>query len=146
MVQRARDILVIDDNPADVDLAKDTFGSASTPTRIFSAHDGREALAFLRKTGAHQRAPRPDLILLDLNMPGMDGREFLAEMKSDPELWSIPVVVLTTSGAEEDISRSYALRANSYMRKPVEFQQFIEVVDQIEQYWLNSVKLPQAVT
>ena len=107
-----------------------------------ASRDGVEALAFLRREGAYADAPRPDLILLDLNLPRKDGREVLAEVKGDPDLRRIPVVVLTTSSAEEDISRSYDLHANAYVTKPVDFERFIEVVRQIDEFFVTVVKLP----
>jgi len=140
--EEAIDILLVEDNPPDVDLTMEALQSGKLSNRIYVAGDGIEALAFLRREGEHANAPRPHLILLDLNMPRMDGRETLAEIKKDPALRSIPVVVLTTSKSEEDIARSYALQCNCYISKPVDLPRFIEVVRAIEDFWLCVVQLP----
>jgi CheY-like chemotaxis protein len=131
------EILLVDDSEADVRLTIEALKEAKLHNHIHVANDGEEALAFLRKPG--QR--RPDLILLDLNLPGLDGREVLAEIKSDRELAIIPVVVLTTSRAEEDILRTYRLHANCYITKPVDLDQFVRVVQSIEEFWFTIVRL-----
>ena len=142
MAQKPVDILLVDDNPADVDLTREALRDARMLNRMYVASDGVEALAFLRREGQHAGAPRPDLILLDLNMPRMDGRELLGHIKADPELKRIPVVVLTTSEAETDILKTYDLHANCFVTKPVELDQFVEVAKSIEGFWLTLVKLP----
>jgi CheY-like chemotaxis protein len=136
------DILLVDDSAADVDLTREALRDARMLNRMFVVGDGVEALAFLRREGSHTDAPRPDLILLDLNMPRMNGREVLAEIKSDPKLRRIPVVILTTSQAETDILQTYDLHANCYVTKPVELEQFVEVARSIEGFWLSLVQLP----
>jgi len=132
------DVLLVEDDPGDVVLIQEAFEHNKVRNRLHVVGDGVEAMAFLRDGGAE----RPDLILLDLNLPRKDGREVLAEVKGDPELRSIPVVVLTTSKAEEDILRSYDLHANAYVTKPVDFNRFIEVVRQIDEFFVTVVKLP----
>ena len=139
---RPVDILLVDDSPADVDLTREALRDARMLNRMFVVGDGVEALAFLRREGPHADAPRPDLILLDLNMPRMNGREVLAEIKSDPKLRRIPVVILTTSQAETDILQTYDLHANCFVTKPVELDQFVEVAKSIEGFWLSLVQLP----
>ncbi|HDR00446.1 MAG TPA: response regulator [candidate division WOR-3 bacterium] len=139
---RPVEILLVEDNPGDVRLTREAFKEAKVRNVIHVARDGVEAMEFLRRQGAHAAAPRPDIILLDLNLPRKDGREVLAELKADPGLRRIPVVVLTTSKAEEDIARSYDLHANCYVTKPVGFDQFIDVVKTIEGFWLTVVMLP----
>jgi two-component system, chemotaxis family, response regulator Rcp1 len=136
------EILLVEDNPGDVRLTQEALRDAKVCNRMHVARDGVEAMEFLRRTGSHADAPRPDLILLDLNLPRKDGREVLAEIKADSELRRIPVVVLTTSKAEEDILRAYNLNANCYIAKPVDFEQFVHVVKSIESFWLTIVKLP----
>jgi CheY-like chemotaxis protein len=131
------EILLVDDSEADVRLTVEALKEAKLHNAIHVVYDGESALEFLRKPGAR----RPDLILLDLNLPGLDGREVLAEIKSDPELSVIPVVVLTTSSAEEDVVRTYKLHANCYVTKPVDLDQFIRVVQSIEQFWFSIVRL-----
>ena len=135
-------ILLVEDSPADVRLTREALKEAKIFNTLHCAADGVEALAFLRKEGVHADSPRPNLILLDLNLPRMDGREVLAEIKADDNLKLIPVVVLTTSQAEEDIVRSYNLHANAYVTKPVELQQFLQVIRAIEDFWLAVVTLP----
>ncbi|MEI6876182.1 MAG: response regulator [Spirochaetota bacterium] len=137
------DILLVEDNPGDVDLAREALSDSKIRNTLFVVSDGVEAMAFLRREGVHAEARRPDLILLDLNLPRKDGREVLAEMKGDPGLRSIPVVVLTSSQAEEDILRSYDLHANCYITKPMDLKQFIRVINAIEDFWLTIVKLPR---
>jgi CheY-like chemotaxis protein len=137
------DVLLVEDDPGDVLLIREAFEHNKVHNALHVAADGEQALAFLRREGEHAEAPRPDLILLDLNLPRKDGREVLAEVKDDPQLRTIPVVVLTTSEAEEDILRSYDLHANAYVTKPVDFDRFIEVVKQIDDFFVSVVKLPQ---
>ncbi|WIG94838.1 response regulator [Myxococcus sp. SDU36] len=136
------EILLVEDNPGDVRLTIEAFKEGKVSNRLSVARDGVEALAFLRRQGAYANAARPDLILLDLNLPRKDGREVLAEIKVDPALRRIPVVVLTTSKAEEDILRTYDLHANCYIAKPVDLEQFIFVVRSIDDFWLSVVRLP----
>jgi two-component system, chemotaxis family, response regulator Rcp1 len=139
---RPVDILLVEDNPGDVRLTIEALKDGKVRNRLNVAVDGVEALAFLRREGKYANAPRPDVILLDLNLPRKDGREVLAEIKEDEELRRIPVVVLTTSSSEQDILRTYSLHANCYITKPVDLDQFIEVVKGIEDFWLTIVKLP----
>ena len=136
------EILLVEDNPGDVDLTMEALENSKIRNTVSVAGDGEEAMAFLRRTGKHAGAPRPDLILLDLNLPKKDGREVLAEIKSDDELKRIPVVIITTSQAEEDILSSYNLHANCYITKPIDLHQFIHVVKAIEDFWLTIVRLP----
>jgi CheY-like chemotaxis protein len=136
------DILLVEDSPSDAKLTAKTFKKAKVLNRLHIVEDGVEAMDFLHQLGDYQDAPRPDLILLDLNLPKKDGRKVLAEIKEDPTLQNIPVVVLTTSESEEDILKSYKLRANCYITKPVTLQRFIKVVESIEDFWLTIVKLP----
>jgi len=140
---RPIDILLVEDNPGDVRLTIEALRDSKVRNHLHVATDGVEALAFLRREGQHADAVRPDLILLDLNLPRMDGRQVLAELKGDPALKVIPVVVLTTSRAEQDILRSYELQANCYISKPVDLEQFITVVRSIEDFWLTIVTLPR---
>lgn len=139
---RPVEILLVEDNPGDARLTREALREAKMRNNLSVVGDGIEALAFLRRQGAYQNAPRPDIILLDLNMPKMDGREVLAQIKADPDLRRIPVVILTTSRAEEDVLRTYDLHANCYVAKPVGFEQFMEVVRSIEDFWLSIVTLP----
>jgi chemotaxis family two-component system response regulator Rcp1 len=136
------EILLIEDNPGDIRLAEELFKECEVPTRLSIARDGEEAMACLRREGRFAATPRPDLILLDLNLPRKDGHEVLAEVKSDPALRRIPVVVLTTSSADRDILKSYDLHANCYLTKPVPLDEFIAVVQSIKGFWLQIVKLP----
>jgi two-component system, chemotaxis family, response regulator Rcp1 len=136
------EILLVDDDAGDVRLTVEALKQTKMHINLSFARDGFEALAFLRREGKHAAAPCPDIILLDLNMPRMDGRELLGEIKQDPLLQRIPVVVLTTSADEEDILRSYHLHANCYVTKPVDLQQFMKVVGAIESFWFTIVKLP----
>ena len=140
---RPIEILMVEDNPGDVRLAQEAMKEAKMRNRLTVVHDGVEALAYLRREGRFAQAVRPDLILLDLNLPRKDGREVLAELKSDPDLKSIPVVVLTTSRAEQDVEGAYKLHANCYITKPVDFNQFMKVVQQIDNFWVNVVTLPR---
>jgi CheY-like chemotaxis protein len=135
------DILLVDDSPADVRLTREALREACVRNALHVVSDGVEALEYLRRRGRYAQAPRPDLILLDLNLPRKNGREVLAEIKQDPDLRSIPVVVLTTSAAEADITAAYDLHANCYITKPVELDQFLTVVRRIEGFWLQIVKL-----
>ncbi len=137
-------ILLVEDNPGDVRLTREALREAKMHNTLSVAEDGVEALAFLRREPPFEAAPRPDLILLDLNLPRKDGREVLQELKADPVLRMIPVVVLTTSEAEEDVLRSYELHANCYVQKPVDLNRFIQIVQQIEGFWFSIVKLPNA--
>ena len=139
------EILLVEDNPGDIRLTREALADGKVRNNLHVAVDGVEAMAFLRREGAFSDVPCPDLILLDLNMPKKDGREVLADIKNDPELKRIPVVILTTSKAEEDILRSYDLHANCYVTKPVDLEQFIKVVCSIEEFWLTIVKLPPGV-
>ena len=139
---RSIEVLLVEDNPGDVRLTKEAMRESKVIVNLSVAPDGEEALAFLRKQGKHQSAPRPDLILLDLNLPKKDGREVLAEIKVDDDLRRIPVVVLTTSRAEEDILRTYDLHANCFITKPVDLDQFITVVEAISDFWFSVVRLP----
>ena len=136
------DILLVEDNLADARLTMEAMKEAKVRNKIWHVHDGEEALAFLRREAPYAQMPRPDLILLDLNMPRKDGREVLATIKVDPRFKRIPVVVLTSSQAEEDILRAYNLNANCYVTKPVDLEQFLHVVRSIEEFWLTIVKLP----
>ena len=136
------DILMVEDNPGDIRLTLEALKENKLNNSLHVVKDGVQAMAFLRREGEYTAAPRPDLILLDLNLPKKDGREVLAEIKADPALMRIPVVILTTSQAEEDILRSYNLHANCFVTKPVDLDQFIRVVQSIEQFWLTIVKLP----
>jgi two-component system, chemotaxis family, response regulator Rcp1 len=139
---RPIEILLVEDSPADVDLTREALEDAKVRNNLSVVADGVEALAFLRREGRYADAPHPDLILLDLNLPRKDGREVLAEIKADSKLRRIPVVILTTSEAEQDIVASYNLHANCYVSKPVDLEQFIRVVKSIEDFWLAIVKLP----
>lgn len=137
-------ILLVEDDPADAHLVKVALGENRIIANLQNAFDGREALEYLRRQGARfKTAPRPDLILLDLNMPRMDGREFLAEIKQDKDLADIPVVVLTTSEVERDVVTAYTLGASGYITKPVDLQQFISAIGNLGNYWINLVRLPE---
>ncbi len=135
-------ILLVEDNEGDVGLVEEVFEEAKIRNILHVAEDGEEAMLFLHKEGPYTDVPTPDIILLDLNLPQKDGREVLEEIKTDEHLKRIPVVVLTTSKAEEDILKSYNLHANSYITKPVDFDQFIKVIRAIEDFWLEVVRLP----
>jgi len=139
---RSAEILLVEDNPGDVRLTIEALRDSKVQNQLNVVRDGVEALSFLRREGAFVNAVRPDLILLDLNLPRKDGREVLAEIKADARLRTIPVVILTTSRAEQDILRSYELQANCYITKPVDLDQFITVVKSIEDFWFSVVKLP----
>jgi len=137
------EILLVEDNPGDVRLTQEVLMDGKVRNNMSVVKDGVDAISFLHQTGEYASAPRPDLILLDLNLPKKDGREVLAEIKDDPDLKHIPVVVLTTSSAEQDIFKSYDLHANCYITKPVDLDQFIRVIRSIEDFWLTIVKLPR---
>jgi len=137
------EILLVEDNPGDVRLTQEVLNDGKVRNNMHVVKDGVDAISFLQQTGECAGAPRPDIILLDLNLPKKDGREVLAEIKADPDLKNIPVVVLTTSSAEQDIFRSYDLHANCYITKPVDLDQFIRVIRSIEDFWLTIVKLPR---
>jgi CheY-like chemotaxis protein len=139
---RPVEILLVEDNPGDVRLMQESFKESKVRNTLHVIRDGVEALAFLRGGGEYADAPRPDLVLLDLNLPKKDGREVLAEIKEDPDLKRIPVVVLTISKAEEDILKSYNLHANCYITKPIDLEQFLGVVKAIDEFWFTIVKLP----
>jgi len=139
----AIDVLLVDDDPGDTLMIREAFAHNKVRNELAAVADGVQAMRYLRREGEYEDAPRPDLILLDLNLPRKDGREVLAEIKGDPELSTIPVVVLTTSHAEEDVLRSYQLHANAYVTKPVDFERFIEVVRQIDEFFVTVVKLPR---
>jgi len=138
------EILLVEDNPDDADLTIDALRNGRVRNRITHVEDGVEAISFLRRQGSHANAPRPDLILLDLNLPRKSGREVLAEVKLDPDLRRIPVVIMTSSDDEKDILAAYNLYVNCYVTKPVDLDQFIGVVKSIEQFWFSVVKLPAA--
>jgi CheY-like chemotaxis protein len=136
------EVLLVEDSPGDVRLTQEALRDSNRPIHLHVACDGVEAMAFLRQEGAHVRAARPDLILLDLNLPRMDGREVLAQIKADDGLRTIPTIILTTSEAEEDIANSYQLNANCYLSKPVQLDAFERLVKSINDFWLTQVKLP----
>jgi CheY-like chemotaxis protein len=136
------EVLLVEDSPGDVRLTQEAFRDANTSIHLHVASDGVEAMQFLRREGVHAHAPRPDLILLDLNLPRMDGREVLMAIKQDPDLATIPVVILTTSIAEADIAKSYELQANCYLSKPVQLEAFDSLVRSINDFWLTKAKLP----
>ena len=137
------ELLLVEDSEPDVRLTIEALREAKVKNRLWVAEDGVEAMEFLRQQNRHADAPRPDLILLDLNLPRKDGREVLRELKADDSLRRIPVVILTTSRSEEDVLRAYDLHANCYITKPVDFSRFMEVVKSIEDFWLTVVKLPE---
>jgi chemotaxis family two-component system response regulator Rcp1 len=141
----AIEVLLVEDSPGDVRLTREAFKDAKVLINLHVASDGAEAMAFLGHEGKHAGAPRPDLILLDLNLPKKDGREVLAEIKDSPALKTIPVVILTTSASDEDILKSYTLHANCYIAKPVDLEGFLKVVKSIDNFWLSVVKLPREV-
>jgi len=142
LLVHAIDILVVEDSPADVRLTREALQRSKLVNRLIVASDGIEALAILRQEGRHANSRRPDLILLDLKLPRMSGRAVLAEIKEDPELRRIPVVIVSSSTAEEDILKSYDLHANCYVTKPLELENFMNVVKAIESFWVGIVKLP----
>lgn len=136
------EVLLVEDNPGDVYLTEEAFREGGFPHRLSVVNDGEQALQFLRKQGRYEDAPMPDVILLDLNMPRMDGSEVLAELKTDPMLKFIPVIVLTTSEAEHDVWKAYRLHANCYLTKPIDVGDFIRKIKTLEDFWLNVVRLP----
>ena len=140
------DVLLVEDNPGDVRLTREAFREANASIRLHVASDGVEAMAFVRQEGSHADAPRPDLILLDLNLPKMDGREVLAQIKRDDRLKTIPTIILTTSGAQADILRSYQLHANAYVSKPLQLDAFQSLVSSINEFWLTKARLPHRQT
>ena len=140
------EILLVEDNPADADLTREALSDGRLFHQLHHVTDGVQALQFLRREGKYADVPKPDLVLLDLNLPKMDGRQVLETIKGDPVLRRIPVIVLTSSEAESDIARSYDLHANCYMCKPVDLNQFLETVRQIEEFWLTVVRLPPGRT
>ena len=135
-------VLLVEDDAGDVLMTREALEEHHVPNRLYVVPDGVSALQFLRKEGQHAQAPTPDLVLLDLNLPRMSGREVLAEVKSDPRLARIPVVVLTTSDADDDVVASYALHANAYVTKPVDFDRFVDVVRKIDDFFVSVVRLP----
>lgn len=139
---RVVDVLLVEDDPGDVLMTQEAFADYKVHNRLHVVNNGVDALAFLRKEGEYADVPSPDLILLDLNLPKMDGREVLAAIKADPAMRSTPVVILTTSEAEEDVLRSYDLHANAYVTKPVDFERFIDVVRRIDEFFVTVVRLP----
>jgi CheY-like chemotaxis protein len=141
--ERQIEILLVEDDPGDVVMTREAFQDYKIRNQLHVVNDGTEAMAFLRQQGEFADRPRPDLVLLDLNLPRMDGREVLQAIKSDAELASIPVVVLTTSENEDDVLRSYSLHANAYVTKPVDFESFIAVVRQIDEFFVSVVRLPR---
>jgi two-component system, chemotaxis family, response regulator Rcp1 len=136
------EILLVEDSPSDATLTIEALEAGKVANKLKLVEDGVEAMAYLKREGKYAKAVRPDLIMLDLNLPRKDGREVLAELKNDPELKTIPIIVLTTSRSDKDILQSYQLNANCYITKPVDFQQFIDVVKTIEKFWLTIVTLP----
>lgn len=136
------DILLVEDNPGDVRLTQEAFKNSRLTNKLYVVNNGMDALKFLHKQDTFQNAPTPDLILLDLNMPKKDGREVLAEIKEDDTLRTIPIIVLTTSDADADVLKMYQLQANCYITKPVDFDKFIKIVKQIEEFWVTIVRLP----
>jgi two-component system, chemotaxis family, response regulator Rcp1 len=145
MTKHTAEILLVEDNPGDVRLTQEALKECKIINRLHVVEDGVEAIEFLRRQGRYPEAPRPDLIFLDLNLPRKDGREVLAEIKGDEELRTIPTVVLTTSAAEEDLLKAYGLHANCYVTKPVDFEQFVQVIQRLEEFWFSIVKLPPKV-
>lgn len=139
---RPIEILLVEDSPSDTELTQEALREAKVRNHLSTVEDGVQAMDFLRRRGVYVVAPKPDLVMLDLNLPRKDGREVLAEIKEDPELKTIPVVVLTTSQAEQDVLRAYHLHANCYITKPVDFEQFLQAIRSIESFWLLVVTLP----
>lgn len=142
---RTAEILLVEDNPADIRLTQEVFEEIGIPHHLHVARDGEEALAMLRRQGAQAGMPEPDLVLLDLNLPRKDGREVLAEVKNDPKLNHIPVVVLSTSRAERDVLACYHLHANCYLQKPVDFEAFATLIRGLQDFWFGKVSLPSKV-
>lgn len=144
-MEHAIHVLLVEDNPADADLTRETLETSKLRLELSVAMDGIEAMRFLRREGEHVGAPRPDLILLDLNLPKKDGRQILIEIKADSQFRRIPVVILTSSDAERDVAQSYALGANCYVTKPVDLKAFQAIVQAVEDFWFTVVKLPSSV-
>lgn len=144
-LSRPVEILLVEDNPGDVRLTEEAFKEGKLSNNLSVAGDGVEALAFLRQEGEYASSPRPDLILLDLNLPLKSGHEVLREIKSDPAIRRIPVIILTTSSAEQDILSTYDLHANCYITKPVDLNQFMKIIQSIESFWLSIVELPSGL-
>jgi CheY-like chemotaxis protein len=142
--RKRTEVLLVEDNPGDIRLTQEAFRAANSAVRLHVAMDGVEALAFLGKEGMHAKAPRPDLILLDLNLPKKNGREVLKHIRGDESLRTIPTVILTTSNAPDDINHSYKLQANSYLSKPVQLDKFESIVTSINEFWFENARLPQA--
>ncbi|MDT8406838.1 MAG: response regulator [Methylococcales bacterium] len=142
---RAAEFLLVEDNPGDVRLTKEALAESKVKNNLNVVHDGEAAMAFLRRQGVYADAPRPDVILLDLNLPKKNGREVLEEIKADASLKRIPVVIITSSEAEQDVLRTYDLHVNCYVNKPVDLEQFVRVVQSIETFWLTIVKLPSEI-
>lgn len=140
--RRNLELLVVEDNPAEILLLEEVLAEAGVALELRVVNDGDEGLAYLRREGRYAGATRPDLIMLDLNLPGLDGRQVLKEIKADPELRAIPVIILSTSQSEEDIAECYRLQANCYISKPVSLEEFIEVIRAMELFWFRTVKLP----
>lgn len=136
-------ILIIEDNPGDVELIRQAFKNFKILNSLENVSDGEKAMQFLKKEGSYKNAPRPDIILLDLNLPRKDGREVLSDIKNDPGLKSIPIIVLTSSSAEEDVVKAYDLHANCYIKKPVDFDGLMNVVQSIDNFWFTIVRLPK---
>ena len=143
MNHRTVDVLLVEDSKADADLVREAIEGGKLIVNLNVVRDGEEAIDYLRRQGRFHGAPRPDLVLLDLNLPKKDGREVLREVKADADLCLIPIVVLTTSSADEDILQSYQLHANAYIAKPVEFESFVKIVNQVTEFWLSIVVLPK---
>lgn len=143
LARTLREVLLVEDSPGDVRLTQEAFRAANALVRLHVVTDGVEAMAFLKRSGEHASAPRPDLILLDLNLPRMDGREVLARIKASDSLKTIPTVILTTSDAELDVAKSYQLQANCYLGKPVHLDAFDSLVESINDFWLSRARLPQ---
>lgn len=142
VMTRPIEMLLVEDNPGDVRLTKEALKTGQMMVNLNVAKDGVEAIDFLRRRADHREAPKPDLILLDLNLPRKNGREVLSEIKSDPELRRIPVLIMTTSRADQDINKAYALNANCYITKPMDLDEFLRIVRSIEDFWLKTVSLP----
>lgn len=141
--ERQIEVLLVEDDPGDVMMTREAFQDYKLRNELHVVSDGAEAMEFLRQEGEYAGRPRPDLVLLDLNLPRMDGRQVLEAIKSDPDLASIPVVVLTTSENEDDVLRSYSLHANAYVTKPVDFERFIDVIRRIDEFFVSVVRLPR---
>jgi two-component system response regulator len=141
-LEKSAEILLVEDNAADIELTKQGLAKGHLANSLHVVHNGEDAIDFLRRQGRFASAPRPDLVLLDLNLPLKDGREVLAEMKADPDLRTIPTVVLTTSDLEKDVLHAYSHHVNAYMTKPVDFHKFVDVVNKLTNYWFVLVKLP----